>query len=176
MSPVITGGMIIEGTIGQVIAIPGAPVAGTNAIQSFTIGGTPTGGTFTLSFEGRLLGAVTWSAVNATLLANLQAALDAALGTNAVVATAGTLVAGIGAGVLTFSGAPYLRRVVPDFVVVANAMTGTAPTLVMATTTAGVNATYRGAVTGSMLVRTDNGTVYSNTSTTAGAPTWTAQV
>lgn len=145
--------------------IPGAPVAGTNAVQTLTIGGTPTGGTFRLSLEGIRTGSITWSGVNATLLAALQAQLDAVFGTNAIVATAGTLTAGIGTILLTFSGANYAKRVWSTMVVAENALTGTVPTLSVATTTAGVAATGRGTPTGSLFQRTDNGLLYSNTGT-----------
>jgi hypothetical protein len=172
--PVIVGGTVIEGTVGKAIAIPGAPVAGTNEVQTLTFGGTPTGGTYRLAFEGLTTPAIAWSAVNATLLASLNAALDAlpTVGTVGLVATAGTLTAGIGTVLLT-AGAALARKAIPLVVVADNSLTGTAPTLVNAETTPGVTATYRGATPGSMLVRTDTGVVYVNTSTTAGQPTWT---
>jgi len=171
--PVISGGMVIEGALGRAITTSGAPVAGTNEVQTLTIGGTPTAGTFTLSLEGRPTGSITWSNVNATLLAAINTACDAAFGTASVVATAGTLTAGIGTILLTF-GAAYARRAVSTMTA-SSSLTGTAPTLAIAETTPGVDATYRGAATGSMLTRTDTGILHVNTSTTAGAPTWTAQ-
>jgi hypothetical protein len=164
---------IIEGVVGRAIGVSGAPVAGTNEVQTLTIGGTPTAGTFQLGLEGRNTAAITWSNVNATLLSAMNTALDAAFGTASVVATAGTLTAGIGTILLTF-GAAYARRAVPNMTTVS-ALTGTAPTLAVAETTPGVDATYRGAATGSMIIRTDTGQLYTNTSTTAGAPTWTVQ-
>jgi hypothetical protein len=48
---VITGGKIIEGVF-RGYQSAGAPSAGTSEIQTLTIGGTPTGGTFTLAFDG----------------------------------------------------------------------------------------------------------------------------
>jgi hypothetical protein len=172
--PTIQGGMIIEGALGRAIAIPGAPSAGTNEVQTLTIGGTPTGGTFQLRFEGLTTAAITWSATNATLLANMNAALDAlpSVGTSGLVAAAGTLTAGIGTVTLT-AGAALARKALPLVEVANNSLTGTNPTLAIAETTPGVNATYRGAATGSMVVRTDTGVVSVNTSATAGAPTWT---
>src|SRR5205085_5126746 len=131
---------------------PGPPVAGTNAVQTLTIGGTPTGGTFKLSYEGRRTGNIAWSATNATLLASLQAALDAITGTSWIVATAGTLTAGIGTILLTFSGGDVAARAVNLIVIDTNALTGTAPTLAIATTTPGVNATYRDAQKGAVFV------------------------
>jgi hypothetical protein len=172
--PVIQGGMVIEGSIGRAIPVSGAPVAGTNEVQTLTIGGTPTAGTFTLTLEGRTTAAITWSNVNATLLSAINTATDAAFGTSSVVATAGSLTAGIGTVLLTF-GTAYARRAVSTMSATSS-LTGTSPTLAVAETTPGVDATYRGASTGSMIVRTDTGALYVNTSTTAGQPTWTAQV
>src|SRR5256885_2076359 len=102
--PVISGGKVIEGAYGAAILNAGAPSAGTNEVQTLTIGGTPTGGTFKLNFDGAVTAAITWSATNATLLANINAALDAlgTSGTGGIVATAGTLTAGIGTILLTF--------------------------------------------------------------------------
>ncbi len=162
---------VIEGTRAAPLTFSGALVAGTNEVQTLTIGGTPTGGTFALGFEGRNSGDITWSATNGTLLSNMNTALDAAFGTSSIVAAAGTLTAGIGTITLTF-GANYAKRAVPTMTVVSNALTGTSPTLAIAETTPGVDATGRGAAVGSILVRTDNGTVYVNTGT-ALSPTLT---
>lgn len=151
----------------------GAPSAGTSEVQTLTIGGTPTGGTFRLSFEGVRTGAITWSATNATLLANMNAAMDAAWGTGSVVAAAGTLTAGIGTVTLTF-GANRAFQAVPTITVAENALTGTTPTLAIAETTPGVTATHRGAAKGALLVDTTNGTIYQQTGTPP-AVTWTAR-
>ncbi len=47
--------------IGTIIPNAGAPSAGTSEVQTLTIGGTPTGGTFTIHFEGFTSSAITWS-------------------------------------------------------------------------------------------------------------------
>ena len=153
----------------------GVPSAGTNEVQTLTIGGTPSGGTFKLKFEGHTTGAITWSSTNATLLSNINAALDALpnLAASAVVATAGSLTAGVGTVTLTFSGAPVNRKAVGLMTVADNSLTGTSPTLAIAETTPGVSATERDAPTGALYVNSATGVVYTNTSTTAGAPTWT---
>jgi hypothetical protein len=168
---VITGGRVIEGTYGAPLTFSGAVVAGTNEVQTLTIGGTPTGGTFTLGFEGRSTAAITWSSTNGTLLGNMNTAMDNAYGTGAIVAAAGTLTAGIGTVTLTF-GANYAKRAVPTMTVVQNALTGTTPTLAIAETTPGVDATGRGTAPGALLIRTDTGLVYTNTGT-ALSPTLT---
>jgi hypothetical protein len=141
----------------------GAPSAGVNEVQTLTIGGTPTGGTFRLSYEGRRTGNITWSATNATLLANIQAALDAITGANWIVATAGTLTAGIGTILLTFSGGDVAARAVNTIVVDTNALTGTAPTLAVAETTPGVSATYRDVQKGAVIIDVTNGQHYMKT-------------
>jgi hypothetical protein len=174
--PILTGGHVIEGAgLGEPLTNAGAPVAGTNEVQTLTIGGTPSGGTFKLAFEGFTTAAITWSNVNATLLAAINAALDALPngGTSAIVATAGTLTAGIGTVLLTFSGGNVQRKAVATMTVADNSLTGAAPTLAIAETTPGVDATGRTAPTGAHLIDTTNGKLYINTSTTALAPTWT---
>lgn len=173
---IISGGHIIEGSgLGDPILNAGAPVAGTNEVQTLTIGGTPTSGTFKLAFDGFPTAAITWSATNATLLANINAALDLLPngGTSAIVATAGTLTAGIGTVLLTFSGGNLQRKAVNTITVADNSLAGTSPTLAVAETTPGVDATFRTAPTGAMLIDTTNAFSYINTSTTALAPTWT---
>lgn len=84
----------------------GVPGAGTSEVQTLTIGGTPTGGTFRLAFGGRRTAAITWSATNATLIANIDAALEAlpTIGTGGITTAEGSLTAGIGTITLTFAG------------------------------------------------------------------------
>lgn len=169
--PIITGGNVIEGTYGPYYNA-GAPVAGTDETQTLTIGGTPTGGTFRLGLEGVPTGPITWSATNATLLANINAALDARFGAAQIVATAVSLTAGIGTILLTFSGSSYAKNAIATMTIVENALTGTAPTLAIAETTPGVKATARGALKGATLIDDTSGKEYINTGTVS-APTWT---
>jgi hypothetical protein len=151
----------------------GAPTAGTNEVQTLTIGGTPTAGTFTLTYDGFTTGAITWSATNATLLANINAALDPLpnVGASGIVATAGTLTAGIGTILLTFSGGNVAKRAV-NTMTATSSLTGTSPTLAIAETTPGVDTTGIGAPIGAQLVDTTGGVVYANTGTALN-PTWT---
>lgn len=153
--------------------VAGAPVAGTDEVQTLTIGGTPTGGTFKLRYKGQTTAAIAWSATNATLLANIDAALEAlsTIGSGNVACAAGTLTAGIGTITITFGGA-LAKKAVPLIAVHSNDLTGTAPTLAIAETTPGVDATHRGAPVGADLVDTTNGKKYINTGT-ATIPTWT---
>ena len=52
---------IIEGAVARVLTNAGVPSAGTDEVQTLTIGGTPTGDTFKLAFEGFITAAITWS-------------------------------------------------------------------------------------------------------------------
>src|SRR3954466_12066804 len=96
---------VIEGSYG-ILQNAGAPVAGTDEVQTITFGGTPTGGTFTLTYDGFTTAAITWVAVNATLIAAIDAALEALpnIGTGGVVTAVGTMRGVIGTATVTFSG------------------------------------------------------------------------
>lgn len=156
------------------LLVAGAPSAGTSEIQTLTIGGTPTAGTFTISFDGFTTSAITWSATNATLLANINTALNALpnLEDGEVVAAAGSLTAGIGTITLTFSG--NRAKLAVNLMVATSSLTGTSPTAVITETTAGVTATGRGAAKGRLLIDETNATLYQNTGT-ALSPTWTSR-
>jgi hypothetical protein len=151
----------------------GAPTAGTNEVQTLTIGGTPTGGTFKLTYDGWQTAAITWTATDATLLSRINTALDALVNgaASAIVATAGTLSSGIGTILLTFSGPPLSKKAV-NTMTAQSSLTGTAPTLAIAETTPGVDTTGIGAPIGALLNDTTNGIIYANTGT-AQNPTWT---
>lgn len=159
-----------------VYAIAGAPTAGVNEIDTITIGGTPTAGTFTLTVAGgRTTTPITWSATNATLVANIDAALEALpnIGPAGVTTAVGTMTAGIGTITCTFVG----KNAATDFPLLSvgtNSLTGTSPTVAVATTTAGVAATFRDARPGTILVDNTTPALYFNTSATQGSPTWTA--
>lgn len=151
------------------------PVAGTDEVQTLTIGGTPTGGTFKLSYRGQITSAITWTATDATLVT----AIDTALGALSTIGGAGnvtvadtTLTSGIGAVSITFVG-NLAKLNVALIEVAVNDLVGTAPTLAVTVATPGVTATHRGAPTGALLQQTTSGVWYSNTGTVY-APTWTA--
>lgn len=163
------------GAAREVYSSAGAPGAGTNEVQTITIGGTPTGGTFKLGFNGWTTAAIAWSATNATLVANILAGLVAlpSIGAAGVAVAVGTMTAGIGTITVTFNGGNVQRRAVPNITVVDNSMTGTAPTIAVAETTPGVNADGYGAPQGATLVRLDTGARHQNLGTPA-APNWSA--
>ena len=152
----------------------GVPAAGTNELKTLTIQASTTGGTFTLTVaNGRTTAPITWSATNATLIANVDAALEAlpAVGTGGVTTAVGTLTAGIGTITLTFTG-KNARQDFPVLTVSNNLITGGAIPGI-ATTTPGVEATFRNAPTGTLVVDLTTPDLYINDSTTAGSPTWT---
>jgi hypothetical protein len=113
----------------------------------------------------------TWSATNATLLSNINTALDAVFGTASIVATDSTLTAGIGDLLLTFSGNQYAKTAQP-LLTLTNSLTGTVPTLAIAETTPGVSATPYRVAKGGLVSDVSNGKLYIN-SGTAYSPTWT---
>ena len=153
--------------------VAGAPVSGTNAVQTATFGGTITGGTFTLSLEGLTTGAITHAGAamtGAAMATAMNAALNAKFGTSEIVATAGTFAAGVGTMLLTFSGTNAAKRAWSTMTA-SSALTGTAPTIAIATTTPGVEATGRNAPKGALVVDVTNGQSYQTTGP-AGAPVW----
>lgn len=148
----------------------GAPVAGANAVQTLTIGGTPTGGTFRVGLGGIITAAIPWGTNNAVMLSAINNALNQALGPNEIVATAGTLAAGIGTIIFTFSGPTAAKRAV-QLMTAVNNLTGTSPTLAFAMTTAGVAATLRDVQPGATMVDTTGKKAYINNGT-PGNPAW----
>lgn len=164
--------MIIEGGIGP-YENAGVPSAGTSEVQTLTLGGTPTGGTFKLEYDGQVTGDIAWTAVDATLIAAVDAALEALtnIGAGNIAAADGTLTDGIGTITLTFGG--DLAKLAVNLITVnENALEGTSPTMAVTETTAGVTASFRGAKKGALVTDTTNGKLYINTGT-ALAPTWT---
>lgn len=150
-----------------------APVNGTNEIQTLTFGATITGGTFKLKFEGKTTAAITWSSTNATLVANIDAALEALtnIGTGGVTTTIGTITSGAnGTVTVTFTG-NRAKQDVPLMTVADNSMTGAAHTLAATTTTAGVEADGRITPKGTRCVALDTGIEYINTGS-APNPAW----
>ena len=151
----------------------GVPSAGTSEVQTLTFGGTPTGGTFRLNFEGFVTGNISWSATNATLVSNIDTALEALgnVGTSGVTTAVGTMTAGIGTITLTFAG-NRVAQPVGLITVDTNALTGTSPTLSNARTTAGVEGQFRGCPKGALAIDRTNGKLYINTGTPP-AMVWT---
>lgn len=170
---------VIEGAgLNAPVQNAGAPVAGTDEVQTTTIGGSPeTNSKFRLSFDGWITAYITWSNVNATLLTAIQTALNALpnVGASGVATAAGTLTAGIGTLTVTFNGGNVTKRAVPTLVTVdflKSDNTASAGTCSTVETTPGVTPTALGMPKGGLLTDTTNGKLYINTGT-AAAPTWT---
>src|SRR5262249_2287564 len=99
-----TTGQIVVAGGNLVLSGPNGRLGGTNAVnavQTITFGGTITGGTFTLSFNGLTTGPITWSATAATLQTNIQNALLALPN----IGTGNVAVAGPRPFTITFRGA-----------------------------------------------------------------------
>lgn len=167
--PTIEMTNIIEGTLGG-YTVAGAPVGGTTEVQTLTIGGTPDGGTFTITHDGYTTSAIEWTATDATLVADIDAALEALpnIGTGGITTAAGTLSSGIGTVTLTFAGVNAKKNMA--LMVANSSLTGTAPTAAIAVTTPGVDSTARTARLGALLTDTTNGKLY--ITTTTNPPTW----
>lgn len=151
----------------------GVPGAGTDEVQTLTIGGTPDGGTFTITFEGFTTIPIAWTATDATLVADVDAAMGAlpTIGSASnITAAAGTISSGIGTITLTFVAAMGKKAVA--LAVANSSLTGTDPTVAITETTPGVTAAGRGAAKGTLMTDVTNGVLYINTGT-AAAPTWT---
>lgn len=111
---------------------PYSPV--TNEVQTATITGAPTGGTFTLTFSGQTTAAIAYNATAAAVQAALEALSNVNPGDITVTGNAG------GPYTLTFGG-QYLGDNVASITATASLTGGTSPGVTMATTTAGGTAT-----------------------------------
>lgn len=164
----------------QVYQYAGVPSNGTSEIDTLTIQAATAGGTFTITIaNGRTSAPISWSATNATLVANVDAALEAMtqIGTGGVTTAVGTMTAGIGTITITMAG-KNARMDFPLLSIGTNSLVASTPTPdpsapTLTTTTPGVEATYRSAKTGQLLVDTVTPDLYINDSVTAGSPTWT---
>jgi hypothetical protein len=167
----------IHGTAGTAIPCAGAPTNGTSAIDTITIGGAPTAGAgsgITFTFDGYTTALALWSATNATLVANIDAALEVLPNTGAgsFTTAVGTMTAGVGTITVTYAANFATKGGIGPIGVGVNSMTGAAPTVAVANTTPGVTATARGQGPGALLSDVTNGIAYINTGT-ALSPTWT---
>lgn len=126
--------------------IPGTYLAGTvigqqttltatNDVQTLTVTGTPTGGSFIIGFNGDVSTAIAFNAA----VADVQAVLDAM----PQIGVGGTVVSGSGAlpgnaMTVTFSGSTLAGRTMPAFTVISNSLTGgSSPAAAWAHTTPG---------------------------------------
>jgi hypothetical protein len=151
-----------------ILSKAGAPTNGVNEVQRLTPGGTISGGTFRLTFEGQQTGDIAWDATAAQVQAALEAISN--VGPDDVAVTGGPVQTAFLAVEFTQSLGGSDRTQMT----VQSSLTGSAPTLTPSTTTAGVEGSFRGAPVGTKLEDTTNSKIYINTGT-AWAPAWTAQ-
>lgn len=83
-----------------------AAINAVNAVEAVPFVDSTGSGTFTLTIEGITTGAITYSATAATLVTNINTALNSTFGTSAIVASGASL----SAQILTFSGTGYAGR------------------------------------------------------------------
>lgn len=142
----------------RVFSGSGAPVDGTDEVQSIDITGTPTGGTFRLAFGVYVTSALAYNADAATV----QAAL---LALNCF-ATGDLAVAGSNPNFGVTFGANYGKSNQPLFTLNDNSLTGgSSPDVSFSTDTAGVAATLAGQPVGTLYVDSATGAIYANTGT-----------
>lgn len=101
--------------------------AGSAEVQTVSFGGTPSGGTFTLTYNGQTTSAIAWNATAAAVQTALRAL--GTVGANGVTVTGGP---GPTAYVVTFNVAGNVNQMTAT-----SSLTGTSPTVSVATTTAG---------------------------------------
>jgi hypothetical protein len=112
---------------GLIVDSAGAPSAGTSEVQTLTVNGTPTGGSFKLKFQGRTTAAIAYNANAAAIQAALEALPNIGAGNVAV--------AGTGPFTVTFQG-NLAKKAVATMTLAVNALTGgTTPTVAIAKTT-----------------------------------------
>ncbi len=117
-----------------------ATYSGTNEVQTVTITGTPTGGTFTLSFAGQTTAPIAYNAAASAVVSALEALANIEAGE--VTATGGALPGT--AVAVTFKG-QYAGVNVPQMTAVGTDLTGgTTPAVAVTTTTPGGGGTGSG--------------------------------
>jgi hypothetical protein len=109
--------------------------AQTNEVQTVTIGGGATGGTFPLTFNGQTAAGIAWNAAASAVQTALAALSTVGAGNVAVTGSAG------GPYTVTFQGA-LAGTNVPQMTTSAASLTGGTPTAAVTTATGGVTAHY----------------------------------
>lgn len=113
-------------------------ITSTNEVQSITTTGTPTGGSFTLNFEGVVSGAIAFNAAAAAIQTTLQAMSN--IGTGNVICAGGPLPAAV---TCTFQG-DLAGQNLGQFALGTNSLTGgTTPAPAFSTTTQGSGPSLR---------------------------------
>lgn len=105
---------------------------GTNEVQTVTITGSPTGGTFTLTYSGQTTGTIAYNASASTVQTALEALSNIGVGDVAVTGSAG------GPYTVAFKGDLGLQNVSAMTASGAGLTGGSSPSVSIATATAGV--------------------------------------
>jgi hypothetical protein len=112
--------------------------AGTNNVQTLTITGTPTGGSLTLTYDGRTTSTIAFNATNSAVQTALEALPN--IGTGGATVTGGPWPGT--AMVVTFAGAATQKRPHPTISATITGLTGGTPAFGAVQTTPGVVATH----------------------------------
>jgi hypothetical protein len=140
---------------------------GTDEVQTITYAAGVTGGTHRLAFGAPITTNVAWSATNETLRARVQLALErlSSIGAGNIVVTVGTMTAGIGTLLATFTDQKG-KQAVATITVNSDDLTGSGSVSV-AETTPGVDCSLRGAAHGAIAVTVEplESAAYVNTGT-----------
>lgn len=107
---------------------------GTNEVQTVTVTGSPTGGTFKLTYAGQETGTINHNAAGSTVQTALRAL--------STIGSTGCSVTGSGPYSVTFTG-PLANTNVALLTLSTNSLTGgTSPSVTITEATAGASATY----------------------------------
>ncbi|OFX13606.1 MAG: hypothetical protein A2W00_04455 [Candidatus Eisenbacteria bacterium RBG_16_71_46] len=154
------------------LVFDGVPVNGVNEVQRVTLDGSPTGGTFTLTYAGQETGNIAYNATAAVVQAALQALSNVEPGD--VACSGGSLPATpVDVTFQNNLGGLNQTQMTGD----GTSLTGVGDDedVTITTVTPGVRGTYRGAQNGCVLAAKNGdgaGVLYENTGTRA-TPTWT---
>jgi hypothetical protein len=102
--------------------------------QYLAFGGTPSGGTFTLTYSGQTTAAIAYSATYATLATNIKAGIETLsnVGADSIDVSNLSFAAGVGQVKITYYGAT-IGRSTTLLSVASNSLTGSSPTLTFTT-------------------------------------------
>jgi hypothetical protein len=154
------------GGCGGLLTNAGAPTNGASEIDSLAISGSPTGGTFTLSWGGFTTAPIAYNASAATVQAALRALINIG---NDVTCTGGALP---GSAVTITWGGNHANTKVSLITANGALLTGgSSPAAAVTQSTAGVTATAQGASIGGLLIDITNGNLYQNQGTSQ-SPVW----
>ena len=128
---------------------------GVNAVQSITIGGSPTGGTFTISYGGQTSAGIAYNASAATVQAALQAMSSIGAGNCTVTGSAG------GPYTVTFTGTLGIQAIT-TITGSASGLTGGTPTIALASVTTGVAPAWNWVLPASWAINWAIGDIFSN--------------